>query len=174
MLDVFVPDSYTLFCPPLDTSPGIARDFVANVLRARNLTQLVDAAALCTSEVATNAYLHARGVVRVTVYDGVAAKLPAPQRLTPDLEGGRGLTIVDALTEGQWGTTTGAPLGLDGLGRPDGLDGRGGPGELGGPGGRDRPAEPVQPDAEAYGLNHPKGKGVWFSLPLVPKAAALV
>ncbi|XES00742.1 ATP-binding protein [Streptomyces sp. S1D4-11] len=56
---------YTLFCPPLETSPHIARDFVASVLRAQRLDdELVDAATLCTSELVTNACVHAKGTAR--------------------------------------------------------------------------------------------------------------
>ncbi|WP_405861640.1 ATP-binding protein [Streptomyces sp. NBC_01515] len=54
--------SYTLICPPLDTSPHIARDFVATVLRTLELDRaLVDDAILCTSELVTNACVHAKG-----------------------------------------------------------------------------------------------------------------
>jgi anti-sigma regulatory factor (Ser/Thr protein kinase) len=131
------PHSYTLYCPSLRTSPRIARDFVATVLRAQRLDHLADRAALCTSELATNAYLHADGMgqllwlsiesddVRVTVYDG-SSQPPAPRVAAADADGGRGLQLVDALTQGQWGTAPGAPLGLNGS----------------------------------------QGKGVWFSLPV--------
>jgi hypothetical protein len=131
--------TYTLFCPPLETSPHIARDFVATVLRALGLDALVDAAALCTSELVTNACVHAKGGgsvlwlaveawrVRVIVYDG-DENPPVIRELTPDgwEEGGRGLYLVDALTEGHWGTTAALPYG----------------------------AGPV----------HPDGKAVWFDL----------
>ncbi|MGP4002164.1 ATP-binding protein [Streptomyces sp. 8N706] len=132
-----VPHSYTLYCPPLCTSPRIARDFVATVLRSQELDHLVDTAALCTSELVTNAYLHARGLgsllwlaiedadVRVTVYDGTTEP-PARRRAAPDGESGRGLQLVDVLTQGRWGMALGAPLGLNGT----------------------------------------QGKGVWFTLPV--------
>lgn len=117
-----MPYSYTLFCPPLDTSPRIARDFVASVLRAQRLDDFVDPAALCTSELVTNACVHAKGIgsllwlavessgVRVTVYDGEQS--PPVMRHGYDGESGRGMWLVDALTEGRWGTAPGAPLGL--------------------------------------------------------------
>ncbi|WP_432096076.1 ATP-binding protein [Streptomyces sp. bgisy100] len=132
-----VPHSYTLYCPPLCTSPLVARDFVATVLRSERLDHLVDTAMLCTSELVTNAYLHARGLgsllwlaieaadVRVTVYDGTAE--PVTRRpATADGESGRGLHLVDVLTHGRWGTALGAPMGLGGA----------------------------------------QGKGVWFTLPV--------
>ncbi|MEH0635599.1 ATP-binding protein [Streptomyces bottropensis] len=124
--------TYTLSCPSLDTSPHIARDFVATVLRALGLDTLVDAAALCTSELVTNACVHAKGGgsvlrltveswrVRVIVYDG-DENPPVMRELTPGgwEEGGRGLYLVDALTDGHWGTSATVPQG-DGLARPDG------------------------------------------------------
>ncbi|KND46131.1 ATP-binding protein [Streptomyces stelliscabiei] len=124
--------TYTLSCPSLDTSPHIARDFVATVLRALGLDTLVEAAALCTSELVTNACVHAKGGgsvlrltveswrVRVIVYDG-DENPPVMRELTPGgwEEGGRGLYLVDALTDGHWGTSTTVPQG-DGLTRPDG------------------------------------------------------
>ena len=130
---------YTLFCPPLETSPHIARDFVASVLRAQRLDEeLVDAATLCTSELVTNACVHAMGdgsalwlsvesaKVRVVVYDG-DENPPVIRELTPEgwEQGGRGLYLVDAFTGGCWGAAPAVPY--------------------------DGPA-------------HPKGKAVWFDL----------
>ncbi|MEU1790317.1 ATP-binding protein [Streptomyces sparsogenes] len=118
------PHSYTLYCPPLETSPCIARDFVTSVLRRLQLNDAVDTAALCTAELAANAYAHAPGngsvlwlavesaEVFVTVYDGnLTEPLLRPPSL--DAEGGRGLRIVEALAD-KWGTTPGAPLGIGG------------------------------------------------------------
>nr|WP_168510086.1 ATP-binding protein [Streptomyces sp. S1D4-11]QIY97541.1 ATP-binding protein [Streptomyces sp. S1D4-11] len=114
---------YTLFCPPLETSPHIARDFVASVLRAQRLDdELVDAATLCTSELVTNACVHAKGDgsalwvsvestgVRVVVYDGDESP-PVIRELTPEgwERGGRGLYLVDAFTGGCWGSTPAVP-----------------------------------------------------------------
>lgn len=113
---------YTFRCPPLDTTPRITRDFVASVLRALRLDALADDAALCTSELVTNSCLHAKGpgavlllaadgvAVRITIYDEDRA-LPA-LREGYDCESGRGLWIVDALTEGRWGIEPGTSLGL--------------------------------------------------------------
>ncbi|WP_128432721.1 ATP-binding protein [Streptomyces cyaneus] len=118
--------SYTLVCPPLETSPRIARDFVASVLRELRLdTELVDDATLCTSELVTNACVHAKGGdgaalwlgveagrVRVVVYDK-DENPPVPRELTPQEweTGGRGLYLVDALTHGQWGHGPAVPHG---------------------------------------------------------------
>lgn len=121
----------TLFCPPLETSPHIARDFVASVLRAQRLDALIDAATLCTSELVTNACVHAKGDgsalwlsveptgVRVVVYDG-DKNPPVMRELAPEAweKGGRGLYLVDAFTDGRWGTDPTVPYG--GLVRPDG------------------------------------------------------
>ena len=132
---------YTLFCPFLDTTPRVARDFVASVLRSQQLDDLADNAALCTSELVTNACVHAKGAdavlrltvgeslaaVRVTVYDG-DLRPPVLREGCLD-ENGRGIWLVDALTEGRWGTepdaahSVGSPPGGKGvwfeLGAPD-------------------------------------------------------
>ncbi|MEV0266260.1 ATP-binding protein [Streptomyces sp. NPDC050617] len=120
-----VPHSYTLYCPPRRTSPRVARDFVTSVLRTLDLTAAVDAAALCTSELVTNTYLHARGAgsvlwlaielptVRVTVYDDNPTE--PTSHPAPDLdEHGRGLHLVGALAD-KWGVCQGAPLGSGGM-----------------------------------------------------------
>ncbi|UGY92254.1 ATP-binding protein [Streptomyces gobiensis] len=119
-----VPHSYTVFCPPLETSPRIARHFTATVLRSHHLDDLADAVMLCTSELVTNAVVHAAGVgsllwlavswaeVRLTVYDGNTA-LPRTRPVSEACETGRGLPLLDALAT-EWGATLGAPLGLGG------------------------------------------------------------
>ncbi|WP_155056291.1 ATP-binding protein [Streptomyces blattellae] len=136
--------SYTLYCPPLETSPHIARDFVATVLRALKLDELVNDATLCTSELVTNACVHAKGdgaalwlaveggQVRVVVYDG-DENAPVTRELTPEVweKGGRGLFLVDALTDGRWGHAPALPYG---------------------------------------GLSRPEGKAVWFDLPVQRRA----
>jgi anti-sigma regulatory factor (Ser/Thr protein kinase) len=124
--------TYTLFCPPLETSPRIARDFVASVLRELSLdTDLVEDATLCTSELVTNACVHAKGDgaalwlsadpqgIRVVVYDG-DENPPVIRELTSEgwETGGRGLFLVDALTRGSWGHGVAVPY--DGPSRPEG------------------------------------------------------
>ncbi|QKV97651.1 ATP-binding protein [Streptomyces sp. NA02950] len=99
------------------------RDFVACVLNCTGQEGLVDAATLCTSELVTNAWLHAEGDalmlrvviepprLRVLLYDGCAA-LPVPSRLPDgDQLHGRGLRVVSALAEA-WGTAQGDPAGV--------------------------------------------------------------
>ncbi|GHH76292.1 hypothetical protein GCM10018793_21610 [Streptomyces sulfonofaciens] len=122
------PCHYEIYCSTTaltPTAPKIARDYVTAVLKSRHMTLLVDDAAVCTSELMTNACLHARNSVgavlrmvvdvagpvalRVTVHDGDPGNQP---RLLEgyDPESGRGLRLVDMLTEGHWGTVPGAPL----------------------------------------------------------------
>ncbi|WP_307676101.1 ATP-binding protein [Streptomyces sp. V4I2] len=138
--------SLQALCPPLDTSPHIARDFVATVLRTLELDDtLVDDAILCTSELVTNACVHAKGDstvlwlaveegrLRVVVYDG-DENPPVMRELTTETweqGGGRGLCLVDAVTEGRWGHGPDIPYG-----------------------GHEHP--------------HPEGKAVWFDLPVDP------
>lgn len=120
-----LPRVYTLYCPAARTAPRTARDFVAFTLNCQGLPLLIDDAVLCTSELVTNACVHAKSpagsVLRividgcgpvplhVAVYDGDSGTKPRMlQGYAP--ESGRGLWIVDALTEGRWGTVQGAPL----------------------------------------------------------------
>ncbi|MFF3502251.1 ATP-binding protein [Streptomyces sp. NPDC003247] len=128
--------SYTLICPPLDSSPHIARDFVATVLRALELDgDLIDDATLCTSEIVTNACVHAKGGdgamlwlaveegrLRVAVYDG-DDNPPVLREVTAETwerGGGRGLYLVDALTGGRWGHGPDLPYGGHRYPYPDG------------------------------------------------------
>ncbi|KAF4410861.1 MULTISPECIES: ATP-binding protein [Streptomyces] len=123
------PHAYTLCCPPQATVPKVARDFVVSVLRSLDLPHLTDSAALCTSELVTNSYVHARShgaaalgsllrlavepaLVRISVYDGNPVP-PRPRGARDEDEGGRGLALVDALADA-WGHVRGAPLGFTG------------------------------------------------------------
>lgn len=88
------------------------RAFVADQLLSWGAEDLADAARLCTSELATNALLHARSPFRlamtmeppellVTVHDDS----PAPPKLTQapdDATYGRGLRLVQAMAA-DWG-----------------------------------------------------------------------
>ncbi|MEU8822208.1 ATP-binding protein [Streptomyces sp. NPDC048636] len=116
------PCVYTLRGCRGPASPKILRDFVACVLNSTGQQGLVDSATVCTSELATNAYLHAEGDalllrvviepprLRVLLYDGCAA-LPVPSRLPAgDQLRGRGLRVVGALADA-WGTAAGDPTG---------------------------------------------------------------
>ncbi|MEU2209264.1 ATP-binding protein [Streptomyces hygroscopicus] len=112
------PYVYTLQSGRQATSAKVCRDFVACVLNSVGQEELADVATLCTSELATNAFLHAEGdsvtlrVViepprcRVLVYDA-SAELPTAARLpVGDRLYGRGLGLVAALADA-WGTAEG-------------------------------------------------------------------
>ncbi|MCT2592636.1 ATP-binding protein [Streptomyces sp. N2-109] len=98
------------------------------MLRSLGLKSIVDAVTLCTSEVVTNAVVHATGrgsllwlsvgalEVRVTVYDG-SGMPPRPRAVVDTGESGRGLHLVAALSDA-WGTVRGSPFG------PGGVDGK--------------------------------------------------
>jgi anti-sigma regulatory factor (Ser/Thr protein kinase) len=104
---------------PESTTPSAARRFVRRVLEAWDRSELIDAAALVTSELTTNAVLHARrGPIEVTVAcgernddevqivvaDSSVERLPIWRRPTTASRSGRGLRIVDA-TAARWGIT---------------------------------------------------------------------
>jgi anti-sigma regulatory factor (Ser/Thr protein kinase) len=93
-------------------SAGLARSYVRETLGAWGQSQLADTAALLVSELVTNAVLHARtplhlslrlhpNRVRVEVGDGNPAQ-PAMQKPDPLSPGGRGLVLVDRLAP-TWG-----------------------------------------------------------------------
>jgi anti-sigma regulatory factor (Ser/Thr protein kinase) len=92
-----------------------ARGFVTQHLRRWGLESLVSDAELLTSELVTNAVLHARGDVTVTVAvaEGVAeigvsdrsSDLPEQRPRTWQAEGGRGLRLVD-LVASEWGVAS--------------------------------------------------------------------
>ncbi|WP_262704916.1 MULTISPECIES: ATP-binding protein [Streptomyces] len=117
------PYVYTLQSSRHATSAKVCRDFVACVLNSVGQEELVDTATLCTSELATNAFLHAEGdsvmlrVViepprfRVLVYDA-SAELPTAARLPEgDRLHGRGLGLVAAVADA-WGTAEGDGVGM--------------------------------------------------------------
>ena len=100
---------------PCDTAAArAARAFVEAALRIWELDDLVEVVALLTSELVTNAVVHARTAFKVSacyeapellveVTDGGDESLhPAPG--DPYAEGGRGLLLVAALAA-RWGVT---------------------------------------------------------------------
>jgi hypothetical protein len=100
--------------PAEPASVGQARRFVRGVLADWKLESLVDTVTLLTSELATNAVLHARTgfavvvsvsarEVRVDVLDGSAV---TPRSRQPSLTAatGRGVNMVAALAD-HWGAT---------------------------------------------------------------------
>jgi anti-sigma regulatory factor (Ser/Thr protein kinase) len=98
---------------PTASSVGAARRFVRDVLTTRQVgDKIVDTVELLTSEVVTNAIVHAgagpalvvrlgRGRVRVEVHDTISS---VPLRLVADpySPSGRGMAIVEELA-GDWG-----------------------------------------------------------------------
>lgn len=104
--------------PETITVPSVPRS-VAEVRRfavaacGDSSPDVQDVVALLVSEVATNALVHGSGDVqvrvahvgaglRVEVSDG-STRAPRPRSADADAEGGRGLTLVDALAS-RWGT----------------------------------------------------------------------
>jgi anti-sigma regulatory factor (Ser/Thr protein kinase) len=98
----------TLDLPADTTSPATARRFVRSVLTGWGCDHLSENALLITSELVTNAIVHARSplrlrlrladdVVRIEVADRGDG---TPQPRVPDRErpGGRGLPIIEALS----------------------------------------------------------------------------
>lgn len=113
-MHVQLPLSARLDLPAEPASVGQARRFVRRILADWGLEELVDTGQLLTSELATNAVLHARtafavvvsrtaSAVRVDVLDGSVVQ---PRSRQPSLTAatGRGVNMVEALAE-QWGTT---------------------------------------------------------------------
>ena len=90
-----------------------ARAFVVATLRRWDLDALIDDAVLLTSELVTNAVVHARSRVGlvVAVADGLAEvgvsdsspALPTSRSTTWAAEGGRGLVLVEMLAR-EWGS----------------------------------------------------------------------
>lgn len=95
-----------------------ARAFVDVTLRSWQLDELCEPAVLLTSELATNAVLHARTPFRVAVQldpDSVSVEVtdgspgsPAPVPAPPDTDRGRGLRLVSLLAT-DWGVRPAAP-----------------------------------------------------------------
>ncbi|WP_432097636.1 ATP-binding protein [Streptomyces sp. bgisy100] len=106
---------YSATLPREPGSAAIARRLVHVALAAWRLEELDEAAALIVSELVTNSVRHARSnSIRITVTRpemmrvriGVVDKsqqFPVPRESSAEDEGGRGLTLVETLSEG-WGT----------------------------------------------------------------------
>lgn len=95
-------------------SPATARSVVRTVAAAAQLTEVLDEALLLTTELVTNAVVHAGTDLTVeitadgdgltiTVLDTLAGPLVGPGNATLDDERGRGLLLVDRLAS-RWGT----------------------------------------------------------------------
>lgn len=99
--------------PPARHSPGAARRFVGDMLKRWRFDSVIESAQLLTSELVTNAVLHAGTEVQVvleatgeTVHVEVIdlTKRQPVARYTPfdDLQTGRGLTLLDSMAA-SWG-----------------------------------------------------------------------
>jgi CheY-like chemotaxis protein/anti-sigma regulatory factor (Ser/Thr protein kinase) len=130
------PDGSVFQLPLAATGESVreARDTVRRLLTTWGMEAIGDTAELCTSELATNAVIHARSPVLLVVARlangvrvGVEDESPAglePGSLEGHGESGRGLAIVDALCE-CWGvdpTADGKTVWFQ-LRQPDGDDG---------------------------------------------------
>lgn len=103
---------FELALPPEVGSVAASRKLVREALAAWQLDELIDTAALLTSEVVTNSVLHARteillsirrvsdSSVAISVHDG-SPHLPRARRHSPDATTGRGLELLDQLSE-EW------------------------------------------------------------------------
>ena len=101
-----------LALPPVPASAARARQFVDDTLRGWGCDAFVDVARLLVGEFATNAVLHARtdmtltvavtrGGVRVEVHDGSTA-LPVQRNYEDEAMTGRGLGLLDQMAD-RWG-----------------------------------------------------------------------
>lgn len=113
---ILAPGAGTKVTMPLAASGDAvreARGTVRRLLEGWGLAGLGETAELCASELATNAVLHARSpvlmavallpdAVRVEVQDATPGAIEAGALVDDGAESGRGLAIVDALTE-SWG-----------------------------------------------------------------------
>jgi anti-sigma regulatory factor (Ser/Thr protein kinase) len=108
---------------PETGSPARARDFVGHQLAEHGLSYLIDDVRLVVSELVTNAVVHARTPIEVSVAELLfcvrlmvfdeSAELPVSPPAGwsgEDAEGGRGLWVTEACSS-DWGTD---PAGGDG------------------------------------------------------------
>jgi hypothetical protein len=113
-VSVPLPDPARLDLPAEPASVGQARRFVAGVLNDWGQGELADTVVLLTSELATNAVLHARTAfavvvswegedVRVDVLDG-SSVTPRARIASTMAATGRGVQMVSTLATG-WGVT---------------------------------------------------------------------
>jgi len=99
-------------------SARLARQFVSSTLVSWHAEHLIDTAALLTSELVTNAVLHADSEIEVRLardVDSIRFEVedrgdgdPAPRLAGPHETSGRGLALVDTLSEA-WGVDSANP-----------------------------------------------------------------
>ena len=110
--------SETLLLPPEARSSSMSRRFVEHALERWELDALADVAVLLTSELVTNAIVHAQTEVEVTItrddpktitvaVSDSSRNAPRLQRHADDAGTGRGLGILDALAA-SWDVVSGA------------------------------------------------------------------
>jgi anti-sigma regulatory factor (Ser/Thr protein kinase) len=108
----------TLSLPPDPASPSLARRFVRQVLAEWGADEFEEPATLLTSELVTNAVLHARSSAQITlrladgrlwvgVADGVEVS-PVRKRYGPEAATGRGLLLIERMAAA-WGTERSGP-----------------------------------------------------------------
>lgn len=101
--------------PGTPAAPSVARLFVRNLCKEWGAGAVCDVAELLSSELVTNAVIHAhsvveleavyddRSILRIDVYDrSPGAVDPEPRAVPEGAEGGRGLAIVAKLSS-RWG-----------------------------------------------------------------------
>ena len=107
--------TFELQLAPERSNVAVARRFVMDAVHRLGQEAVADIAELLTSEVVTNAVLHAgtalqlrvlraNGGVRIEVTDGATAA-PTRRRYSAEAATGRGLGLVEALAA-EWGTRT--------------------------------------------------------------------
>jgi hypothetical protein len=104
------PAHVSTWLEPIPESVAGARRFVMDALR--DVTPAVEDCELMVSELATNAVRHGRSLFRVGVYllqgpvrvevSDYNSRLPVEGKTGPDAQSGRGLQIVEALSQ-RWG-----------------------------------------------------------------------
>ncbi|MEU6061061.1 ATP-binding protein [Streptomyces sp. NPDC047097] len=109
---------YSETLPRERETAGIARELVRAALDRWCLPQPADDAAVVVTEFVANAVDHAKGrtvrvtvtltgatCIRISVVDGVANRQPRTRAADPDAERGRGMLLVEAVSE-RWGVDT--------------------------------------------------------------------
>lgn len=110
--------AYELQLEPERSNVSLARRFVMDAVHRLGRERFADIAELLTSELVTNAVLHAGTTVTLRVLedeDGLrvevtdqSAGAPQRRRYSAEAATGRGLGLVEALASA-WGTSTGSP-----------------------------------------------------------------
>lgn len=106
-------------------SVPLARDALRTTLESWGMAYLADRASLVLSELMTNALQHASNLgaeievsygaspdsVHLEVFDADADRWPRMRPASTTCDRGRGLQLVDAITDGRWGTQEHSGLG---------------------------------------------------------------